>query len=121
MVFTSEPVQVKVPTVDGKTLEFTLHKVQFEPMKMDHECKSFNKGKCVDCGKKNPLVGKPITEEILVEAAKQLNDLYEQLPIHERLPNHVCTSCNGLGVGGPASDSSTNGKCWDCLGQGVLP
>ena len=31
-----------------------------------------------------------------------------------------CPSCEGLGVGGPASDMSTNGKCSDCYGTGHL-
>jgi len=32
-----------------------------------------------------------------------------------------CASCEGRGVGGPASDESTNGRCWDCQGGGKLP
>lgn len=32
-----------------------------------------------------------------------------------------CGSCQGRGVGGPASDESTNGGCWDCRGGGKLP
>jgi hypothetical protein len=29
-----------------------------------------------------------------------------------------CTSCDGLGVGGPASGPETNGRCADCRGLG---
>jgi hypothetical protein len=32
-----------------------------------------------------------------------------------------CGSCEGRGAGGPASDESTNGGCWDCRGGGKLP
>jgi hypothetical protein len=32
-----------------------------------------------------------------------------------------CPSCEGRGAGGPGSDESTNGKCWDCRGGGKLP
>lgn len=32
-----------------------------------------------------------------------------------------CSSCEGRGVGGAASDESTGGKCWDCRGGGRLP
>lgn len=31
-----------------------------------------------------------------------------------------CGSCNGIGVGGPASGSETNGRCSDCQGSGVI-
>lgn len=30
-----------------------------------------------------------------------------------------CGSCNGIGVGGPASGPETNGRCSDCQGSGV--
>lgn len=33
----------------------------------------------------------------------------------------TCPSCEGRGAGGPASDESTNGQCWDCRGGGQLP
>jgi hypothetical protein len=29
-----------------------------------------------------------------------------------------CVSCAGTGAGGPASGPETNGRCWDCLGEG---
>lgn len=32
-----------------------------------------------------------------------------------------CPDCEGRGVGGPASDESTSGKCWTCRGGGRLP
>ena len=121
LTFTTMPMTVKVPvSEDGEPWEIQLHKVQFAPLESPpHEkCEFFNKGKCVTCGKKNPLVGKPVDGEIIVEAAKQLKELYDQLPLHERFPNHQCGECNGTGK---SSDPQTNGMCWDCQGQGVFP
>lgn len=38
-----------------------------------------------------------------------------------RVETVPCGSCDGHGTGGPASDESTNGGCWDCLGEGRVP
>lgn len=51
-------------------------------------------------------------------AQQMIRALLAAHPVETSVCVGCCSSCDGLGVGGPASDSSTNGRCADCQATG---